>query len=194
MMTLTLRKVAWMVLLAGAAACGRNEAASDATSTTPRPATAPPAAATSQSSGPIDVCAVVTPAEAAAILGSLPPQPPSKTDNAGFGTYMCMYVGPALSGEGAQTHFARLTVSAGRGKDATELMHMDVEKRHATVDLPGVADAAKRSENGWFVWAKQGATSCIAEISVGLPPGLTGDSAASQLGRLCGKIFAQAGH
>jgi hypothetical protein len=73
-------------------------------------------------------------------------------------------------------------------------MEMDVEKRYATADLPGVGDTAKRSENGWFVSAKQGGTSCIAEVSVGLPPGLTGDSAASQLGRLCGKIFVQAGH
>jgi hypothetical protein len=121
-------------------------------------------------------------------------QPPSTTENAGFGIYACGYIGPALSGEGAQTHFARITMSAGHGQDATEMMQADVDKRRAIIDLPGVGDRAKRSENGWFVWAQQGGLSCTAEITVGLPPGLTGDAAAPQLGRLCGKIFAQSRH
>ena len=189
-MTVTCRAIAGVALLSALISCGtspsKSATASGATSTAASPAAA------AASSGPIDVCAAVTPAEATTVFGSLPAQPPSKTDDAGFGTYTCMYIGPALSGEGAQTRFARLTVSAGRSKDATEMMQMDAEKRHATVDLPGVGEAAKRSDNGWFVWARQSGVSCTAEISVGLPPTLTGDSAAVQLGRLCGKVFEQA--
>ena len=151
---------------------------------------APPAAGNgSAPSGPIDVCGRVTSADAAAIVGPLAPAAPPKTDHAGFGIYTCMYIGRALSGEGAQTIFARLTVSAGRGTDASDLLQNDATKRHATVDLRGVGDSAKRSEDGTFVWASRGGTFCTAEINH-LPPGLAGDSAASQLGALCGKILA----
>jgi hypothetical protein len=184
------RKSVWFVILLATSSCGTNKASDTTSSAPPASTSAPAAAPASAPAAPIDVCAVVTPTDATAVLGHLSPQPPSATDNVGFGTTMCMYLGPALSGQGAQTRFARLTVSAGRGKDATDLMQMDVEKRHATIDLPGVGDRAKRSENGWFVWAQQDGISCTAEIGVGLPPGLTGDSAASQLGRLCGKIFS----
>jgi hypothetical protein len=138
------------------------------------------------------VFAVVTPSEAAAILGPLPAQPPSKTDNAGFGIYMCMYVGPALSGQGAQTILARLTVQAGTGRDVPDLMQADADKRQATIDLSAVGEVAKRSANGAFVWSRQGDVYCTAEISNGLPSGLTSDSAASQLGGLCRKIFSNA--
>jgi len=79
------------------------------------------APAPANAAGPLDVCAIVTPTEAAAILGPLPMQPPSKTDNAGFGMYTCVYLGPAVSGEGAQKRFTRLTVQAGSGKDVPDL-------------------------------------------------------------------------
>jgi hypothetical protein len=138
---------------------------------------------------PIDVCAIVSADAARAILGSLPMQPPAKTDNAGFGVYDCAYVGPALSGQGAQTVFARLTVQAGSGKDAPDLLQMDADKRKATIDLPGVGESAKRNGAGSFVWARKGAVSCTAEISNGLPAALTADSAASQLGGLCRNVF-----
>jgi hypothetical protein len=138
----------------------------------------------------IDVCKIVTTAEAATILGALPPQPKSETEHVGFGVDMCMYVGPALSGQGAQTRFARLTVQAGRGKDASDTLQMDAEQRKATLNLPGVGEAAKRNEEGSFVLAAQGGVFCTAEISNGLPKGLTAESAASQLGGLCRKIFA----
>jgi len=183
----------WRVLASGtilvsAVACSAGPSGGGPAAAATPAATASNAAPSA--SGPIDVCGVVTREEAAAVLGPLPQQPPSKTDNAGFGTYMCMYLGPALSGEGAQTRFARLTVSAGRGKDAADIMEMKTEKMHATIDLPGVGDRAKRSSDGSFVWAQQGGVGCTAEIAVGLPPALTADSAAAQLGRLCGKVLA----
>jgi hypothetical protein len=191
---------AMVVLLLGgglfaAAGCGGsnsvgNDTPRAAATTTPPPSGAGSTSATA-SADPIDVCGVVTPSEAAAILGPLPPQPPSKTDKAGFGIYTCMYIGPAISGQGAQTIFTRLTVQAGSGKDVPDLMQMDADKRKATIDLTGVGEAAKHSPNGLFVWAKQAGVYCTAEISNGLPRGLTEDSAASQLGGLCRKIFAR---
>jgi hypothetical protein len=86
-------------------------------------------AGAAKAAGPIVVCGVVTPKEAAAILGPLPTQPPSKTDNAGFGIYTCMYLGPAVSGQGAQTILTRLTVQAGSGRDVPDLMQADADKR-----------------------------------------------------------------
>jgi hypothetical protein len=138
----------------------------------------------------IDVCKIVTSADAATILGALPAQPKSDTEHVGFGIDMCMYVGPALSGQGAQTKFARLTVQAGRGKDASDMLQMDADRRKATLNLPGVGEAAKRNEAGSFVSAAQGGVFCTAEINNGLPKGLTAESAASQLGGLCRKIFS----
>jgi hypothetical protein len=182
-------------LLFAATGCGGSNSVGNDTPRATATASPPPSGAGSTrataAAGPIDVCGVVTPSEAAAILGPLPPQPPSKTDNAGFGIYSCMHIGPAISGQGAQTIFTRLTVQAGSGKDVPDLMQMDADKRKATIDLPGVGEAAKRSANGLFVWAKQAGVYCTAEMSNGLPRGLTGDSAASQLGGLCRKIFAR---
>jgi hypothetical protein len=174
-----------------AAGCGGSNSAGNATQ---QAATTPASGASTKATaaGPIDVCGVVTPSEAAAILGPLPAQPPAKTDNVGFGIRACMYVGPALSGQGAQTILARLTVQAGSGKDVPDLMQADADRRKATIDLSGVGDAAKRSANGAFVWSKQGDVYCTAEVSNGLPGGLTSDSAASQLGGLCRKIFSNA--
>jgi hypothetical protein len=124
-------------------------------------------AGAAKAAGPIVVCGVVTPKEAAAILGPLPTQPPSKTDNAGFGIYTCMYLGPAVSGQGAQTILTRLTVQAGSGRDVPDLMQADADKRKATIDRRGVGDVAKRSANGAFVWSKKGDVYCTAEISNG---------------------------
>jgi hypothetical protein len=183
-------------LFFAAAGCGGSNSAGNASPRADVPSITPASGAGSTTAataaGPIDVCGVVTAIEAAAILGPLPPQPPAKTDNVGFGIYACMYVGPALSGQGAQTILARLTVQAGSGKDVPDLMQADADRRKATIDLSGVGEAAKRSANGAFVWSKQGKVYCTAEISNGLPNGLTSDSAASQLGGLCRKIFSNA--
>ena len=143
-----------------------------------------------RAAGPIDVCAIVTPSEAAAVLGPLPPQPPSKTDNGGFGMTMCLYIGPSMGGQGAQTKFLRLTVQAGSSKDAPDLTQMDANKHKATVDLAGVGNAAKRNADGTFVWAKQGDVYCTAEIANGPPKGQTADSTAAKLGALCRKVLA----
>src|SRR5580765_7650738 len=143
-----------------------------------------------RAAGPIDVCGIATPAEAAAILGPLPAQPPSKTENAGFGMYMCMYAGPKVSGQGAQTIFTRLTVEAGSGKDVPDMTQMDANKHKATIDLPGVADAAKRNVQGTFVWAKRGDVYCTADIANGTPAGQSAESTAAKLGALCKKILA----
>lgn len=182
-----------IMLVLGSAACGggapqsgRGQAASSSAGQAASAAQSPAA------SGPIDVCGIVTADDATGVLGTLAPQPKIVTDKAGFGTYTCLYIGPALGGEGAQTRFARLTVSAGRGKDAADIMEMDAERRHATIDVSGAGDAARRSENGSFVWAKKGGVECTAEIAVGLPPGLTGDAAAGKLAALCGKVFGAA--
>jgi len=140
----------------------------------------------------IDVCGVVTPAKANALMGGLPSQPAVKTDHVGFGVDACMYVGPKLSGAGAQTIFSRLTVQTGMGKDGPDMLQMDADKRKATLPLTGVGDAAKRNEAGTFVWAKQGRIACTAEIANGLPKGLTADSAATALGGLCRDVFAAA--
>jgi hypothetical protein len=140
--------------------------------------------------GPIDVCAIVTPADAAAVLGPLPAQPPSKTDNVGFGMTMCVYVGPAVSGEGAQTRLRRLTVQAGSGKDVPDLTEADVKKHKATAKLANVGDAATRNADGTFVWAKRGDVYCTAEIVNGAPRGQTADDTASKLGSLCRKVLA----
>lgn len=138
----------------------------------------------------IDVCAIVTPAKAKAVLGDLATQPPAKTDHVGFGVDTCMYIGPKMSGAGAQTIFSRLTVQTGTGKDGPDMLQTDADKRKATASLSGVGDAAKRNQAGTFVWAKQGGVACTAEIANGLPKGLTADSAATALGGLCRDIFA----
>jgi hypothetical protein len=136
------------------------------------------------------MCGIVTPGDATALLGPLPLQPPAKTESVGFGIYQCMYVGPKRSGGGAQTVFSHLTVAAGTGKDAADLLQNEAEKRHAVVDFSGLGEGAKRSADGSFVWAKQGALSCTAQISNGLPPALTADSATTQLAGLCRKVFS----
>jgi hypothetical protein len=138
----------------------------------------------------IDVCAIVTTAKAKAVLGDLAPQPPVKTDHVGFGVDNCMYIGPKISGAGAQTIFSRLTVQTGTGKDGPDMLQTDADKRKATVSLAGVGEAAKRNQAGTFVWAKQGGVACTAEIANGLPKGLTADSAATALAGLCRDIFA----
>ena len=135
------------------------------------------------------MCGIITPAKAKAVLGVLP-QPPATTDHVGFGVDSCQYIGPALSGAGAQTVFSRLTVQAGTGKDAPDMLQMDADKRKATLPVTGVGDAAKRNQAGTFVWAKQGGVVCTAEIANGLPKGLTADSAAAALGGLCRDVFA----
>ena len=146
--------------------------------------------ALAQTKPAVDVCAIVTPAKAKAVLGDLASQPPSKTDHVGFGVDSCMYIGPKLSGAGAQTIFSRLTVQAGTGKDGPDMLQMDADKRKATVPLSGVGEAAKRNQAGSFVWAKQGGVVCTAEIANGLPKALTADSAATALGGLCRDVLA----
>jgi hypothetical protein len=148
------------------------------------------ATAFAQTKPAIDVCAIVTPAKAKAVMGELGPQPPVKTDHVGFGVDNCMYIGPKLSGAGAQTIFSRLTVQTGTGKDGPDMLQADVDKRKATASLAGVGETAKRNQAGTFVWAKQGGVACTAEIANGLPKGLTADSAATALGGLCRDIFA----
>ncbi len=138
----------------------------------------------------IDVCAIVTPARAKAVMGDLGPQPPAKTDHVGFGVDMCMYLGPKVSGAGAQTIFSRLTVQTGTGKDGPDMLEADAAKRKATLPLAGVGDAAKRSQAGTFVWSKQGSVVCTAEIAN--PKGLTADAAAAALGGLCRDVLAAA--
>jgi hypothetical protein len=147
-------------------------------------------AAFAQTKPAIDVCAVVTQAKAKAVLGELAPQPPVKTDHVGFGVDTCMYIGPKISGAGAQTIFSRLTVQTGTGKDGPDMLQADADKRKATASLAGVGEAAKRNQEGTFVWAKQGTVACTAEIANGLPKGLTPDAAATALGGLCRDIFA----
>jgi hypothetical protein len=146
--------------------------------------------ASAQTKPAIDVCAIVTTAKAKAVLGDLAPQPPVKTDHVGFGVDNCMYIGPKISGAGAQTIFSRLTVQTGTGKDGPDMLQTDADKRKATASLAGVGEAAKRNQAGTFVWAKQGGVACTAEIANGLPKGLTADSAATALGGLCRDIFA----
>lgn len=186
----------WMVvtgavLFAAVAACGTRSADNSRGAASAGSAAAPAtAAAQPASAGPIDVCRVVTAADAAGVLGPLPPQPPASTDNVGFGVRSCMYVGPKLSGQGAQTVFTRLTVQAGSGKGPGDMLQADVDRRHATIDLPGVGDSAKRSPDGSFVWATRADVFCTAEISNGLPAGLSPDAAASKLAEVCRKIFA----
>src|SRR5215831_15174024 len=148
------------------------------------------ASAFAQTKPAIDVCGIVTPDKAKAVMGSLASQPPVKTDHVGFGVDSCMYIGPKQSGAGAQTIFSRLTVQTGTGKDGPDMLQMDADKRKATASLAGVGEAAKRNQEGTFVWAKQGAVACTAEIANGLPKALTADSAATALGGLCRDIFA----
>ena len=179
-----------IAVMLAAAGCGRT---TPSATSTDKPGSAG-ASSTSTSSpstatGPVDVCRIVTAADAAALLGPLPQQPPAKTDNVGFGISVCMYVGPALSGQGAQTVLTRLTIQAGRGKNSADMLQDDVDKRRATTTLPGVGDSAKRNDAGSFVWATKGGVTCTAEISNGLPPTLTPDKAAQGLGRLCGKVL-----
>ena len=139
----------------------------------------------------IDVCGIVTPAKAKAVLGSVATQPPAKTDHVGFGVDSCLYTTP-VSGAGANVSFLRLTVQAGTGKDGPDMLQMDADKRKATLPLSGVGESAKRSQAGTFVWAKRGGTACTAEIANGLPKGLTADSAATALGGLCRDVLAAA--
>lgn len=148
------------------------------------------AGAFAQTKPAIDVCGVVTPAKARAVMGELPSQPPSKTDHVGFGVDTCVYLGPKLSGAGAQTIFSRLTVQTGTGKDGPDMLQADADKRKATLPLAGVGDAAKRNQAGTFVWARQGAVACTAEIANGLPKTLTADSAVTALAGLCRDVFA----
>jgi hypothetical protein len=155
-------------------------------------ATGAAASAFAQTKPGIDVCGIVTPAKAKAVLGDLPSQPPVKTDHAGFGVDVCMYVGPKISGAGAQTIFSRLTVQTGTGNDGPDMLQAGAERRKATLPLAGVGDAAKRSQDGTFVWAKQGAVACTAEIANGLPKGATADTAATALGGLCRDVLAAA--
>lgn len=150
------------------------------------------AAAFAQTKPAIDVCGIVTSAKAKAVLGDLAPQPPVKTDHVGFGVDSCMYIGPRLSGVGAQTIFSRLTVQTGGGKDGPDMLQMDADKRKATLPLAGVGEAAKRNQDGTFVWAKQGGVACTAEIANGLPKGLTADAAATGLGGLCRDVLTSA--
>src|SRR5215469_14815787 len=96
----------------------------------------------------IDVCAIVTAAKAKGVLGDLAPQPPVKTDHVGFGVDTCMYIGPKISGAGAQTIFSRLTVQTGTGKDGPDMLQADADKRKATASVAGVGETAKRSQTG----------------------------------------------
>jgi hypothetical protein len=150
------------------------------------------APAFAQTKPAIDVCGIVTPAKAKAVLGDLGPQPPSKTDHVGFGVDTCMYLGPKMSGAGAQTIFSRLTVQTGTGKDGPDMLQADADKRKATLPLAGIGEAAKRNQAGTFVWTKQGGIACTVEMVNGVPKGLTADSAAAALGGLCRDIFAAA--
>lgn len=179
-----------LAMVLALAACQKSSN-SETSSATSKSSEAPSPSSTRASAGPVDVCGVITPQVAESVLGPLPSQPPSKTDSAGFGIYDCMYVGPKISGEGAQTVFSRLTVSTGAGKDAGDMLQMDADKQHATSDLPGVGDSAKRNAAGAFVWAKKGDRYCTAQISNGLPRSLTPDQAATKLGDLCQKLFAK---
>jgi len=151
-----------------------------------------PGAVFAQTKPAIDVCAIVTPAKAKAVLGDLPMQPPAKTDNDNFGLNSYMYVGPKVSGVGAQTTFLRLTVETGtaKNKDGVDILQDNADKRKATASLAGVGEAAKRNQAGTYVWAKQGGIVCTAEIANGLPKGLTADATATALGGLCRDIFA----
>jgi len=146
------------------------------------------ASAFAQTKPAIDVCGIVTPDKAKAVMGSLASQPPVKTDHVGFGVDSCMYIGPKQSGAGAQTIFSRLTVQTGTGKDGPDMLQMDADKRKATLPLAGAGEA-KRNAAGTFVWAKQGGVACTAEIANGLPNGVTADAAAAALGGLCRDIF-----
>lgn len=138
----------------------------------------------------IDVCGIVTAAKAKAVMGDLASQPSARTDHVGFGVDSCLYIGPKLSGAGAQTIFSRLTVQTGTGKDGPDMLQADADKRKATLPLAGVGEAAKRNQAGTFVWAKQGGVVCTAEIANGLPKALTADSAATALGGLCRDVLA----
>jgi hypothetical protein len=190
-----LRRTGAVALCVAAAACGGGREGNSPQGAQPASgqATAPQSGSTASASGDaaIDVCRLVTAGDAAAVVGPLPAQPPSKTESVGFGIHQCLYVGPRLSGQGAQTVFTRLTVSAGSSKDAGDLLQDDADKRKATIDLPAVGDQAKRSAAGSFVWARRGSVVCTAEIANGLPAGLTADAAAAKLGALCGKVLAQ---
>jgi len=187
------RRLCAPILTIGLLACGCNSPQSSATTAAKSPdaKSAPAATAAAPAAArPIDVCAIVKPSDAEKLLGSLPPQPPAETDHAGFGITACLYIGPALSGQGAQTRFAQLMIQAGRGKDASEMLADDAGKRQATDALAGVGESAKRNAAGTFVWATKGGVYCAAEIKNGLPPNLSGDAAAAGLGSLCDKIFA----
>jgi hypothetical protein len=182
-----------LIIATGAlvSACGAKES-TDAAKSSGATSTAAQAPAAAAATGPIDACAIVTPDDAAKLLGPLPQQPPAKTDHAGFGISACMYVGPALSGQGAQTKFAQLWIQTGRGKDAADMLEYDGTRRQATIALPGVGDSARRNAAGSFVWATKGGIACTAEIRNGLPASVTADAAATGLGGLCQKVFAAA--
>lgn len=146
------------------------------------------APALAQTKPAIDVCGIVTPAKAKAALGEVANQPPAKTDHAGFGIDTCMYMTP-VHGAGANVSFLRLLVQAGTGKDGPDMLQTEADMRKATLSLAGVGEAAKRSQAGTFIWAKQGSVACTAEIANGLPKGLTPDSAAAALGGLCRDVL-----
>lgn len=177
-----------IVLLAGGvASCGDAPRAG-----TPKPAGS--GASESPVPGPtprkVDVCAAVTYADAEAIIGKLPMQPTGGTNDNGFDTYRCLYIGPRISGEGGNMVVARLTVSAGFGKYAESGFQYDVDRLHATVVLPGVGDTATRNEAGTFVWAKRGGLTCTAEAKP-FPADGTGPDLAKRLGELCQKVFSK---
>lgn len=139
----------------------------------------------------IDVCGIVTAAKAKAVLGEVMTQPPAKTDHAGFGVDACTYATP-VHGAGANVSVLRLLVQAGSGKDGPDMLQTEADMRKATLPLAGVGDAAKRSQAGTYIWARQGRVACTADISNGLPKGLTADSAATALGGLCRDVLAAA--
>jgi hypothetical protein len=102
-----------------------------------------------------------------------------------------MYTTP-VHGAGANVSFLRLLVQAGSGKDGPDMLQTEADMRKATLPLAGVGDAAKRSQAGTYIWTRQGSVACTAEISNGLPKGLTADSAATALGGLCRDVLAAA--
>jgi hypothetical protein len=146
-------------------------------------------AVVAQTKPAIDVCGIVTPPKAKAVLGEVVTQPPVKTDHAGFGVDACVYMTP-VHGAGANVSFLRLTVQAGTGKEGPDMLQTEADMRKATLPLTGVGEAAKRNQAGTFIWAKQGSVGCTAEIANGLPKTLTADSAAAALGGLCRDVLA----
>jgi len=138
----------------------------------------------------IDVCGIVTAPKAKTVLGEVVTQPPVKTDHAGFGVDACVYMTP-VHGAGANVSVLRLTVQAGTGKEGPDMLQTEAEMRKATLPIAGVGESAKRNQAGTFIWAKQGAVACTAEIANGLPKGVTADAAAIGLAGLCRDVLAR---